>query len=470
MDNQRSKFEHMKNLIYILMLFPLTSAICQGVMISGGYTNVSSSAHITIVGSGNLSNNGSMTLDDGSWVHFAGTTQEIRGNSNIDFDNIEANATTVNIARDINIRTALLLSCGLFDLKDANVKLSSTAMINGGETNTKRIRATNVSNIEGQGDGKIQITVSNPSGNVANLGVDFTPISNLGSTTIIRGHKELQGTGSFSGNSSIYRYYDIRPTTQANLLVNNFYFFPDELGSQASNADNLVLFQMINSGAGDDYWHPQITTVHPTYASSEVTTNHRPSFMITLGSKNLPLPIELLTFTAQCKDDGVDVKWQTVTEINADYFSLERSTNGVDFEPFAQVSAQGNSNNLTNYSIKDAMASNLNYYLIKQYDFDGKSYIYGPISVVCDAEEEEDIIPIYSMDGRVFFEINGKSNHSYKLTITNAIGQLIATKDILTNMGHEKFDLDPWVIAKGMYMVTLSSSESRISKQFIIHQ
>ncbi len=461
----------MKNLVYILLLLPCSNIMSQGLMIgSGGVINVSSTAHIIIAGNGNLSNNGTLTLNNGSWVRFRGTTQKIEGSNSIDFDNIEANATAVNLSRNINVRTSLLMSSGYFDLKEATATLSSSASINGGETNTKRIRATNGSTAEGQGNGKIQITVNNPSGNVANLGVDFSPAGNLGNTTIIRGHKELQGDGAFTGNYSVYRYYDIQPTNQANITVSRFYYFAGELGSQSSNAANLQLFQMINVGVGSDYWHPQNTTVSANYVSSQTNVNSIASYLITLGSISAPLPVELVSFTAQCSKNSVDVKWKTASETNADYFILERSLDGTNFETIAQITAQGNSNNLTNYFKTDALASSLSYYRLSQYDFDGNNYTYQPITVKCSNEEEENITPIYSNEGDVFFEITGKNNQSYSLTIRNSIGQLIAAKSVLANTSRERFAFENLVLAKGMYFVTLSSSENRISKPFVIHE
>ena len=44
-----------------------------------------------------------------------------------------------------------------------------------------------------------------------------------------------------------------------------------------------------------------------------------------LGSTGLPLPIELLSFNANINNNNVDLKWITSTEINNDYFTIERS-------------------------------------------------------------------------------------------------------------------------------------------------
>lgn len=460
----------MKKLIYILLFLPLSNIRSQGVMISGGgVINASASAHIIIAGNGNLSNDGTITLANGSWVHFAGNTQEIKGSNTIDFDNIEANATAVNIARNINIRTSLLMSLGFFDLKESTVTLSSTASVNGGETNTKRIRATNASNTEGQGNGKIQITVNNPSGNVANLGVDFTPTSNLGSSTIIRGHHELQGTGSFTGNYSVYRNYSIIPTTSSNIMVNRFYYFPDELGSQTANAANLQLFQMVHFGAGPDYWHPQITAVSPSFVSSSIMTSDRSGFLFTLGSKDAPLPVDLISFSATCKNEGIQVNWQTASETNSAYFVIEKSSDGINYIPFAQETAQGNSNSLVNYRTLDLNPSaDLNYYRLVQYDFNGDAHSYSPIVAQCQNTSEESITPIYHNSGEIFFEISGNMNETYHLKITNTIGQIIAIQTFTLEMQHQMISFNNLNIAEGLYHVSMVSKSKIITAPFVI--
>ncbi|NLL27363.1 MAG: hypothetical protein GX259_01060, partial [Bacteroidales bacterium] len=66
------------------------------------------------------------------------------------------------------------------------------------------------------------------------------------------------------------------------------------------------------------------------------------------------LPITLYSFDAECKDDNnVLIKWQTASEINNDYFLLERAFNRNDFDKIATISGSGNSNTLVEYEYTD---------------------------------------------------------------------------------------------------------------------
>lgn len=87
------------------------------------------------------------------------------------------------------------------------------------------------------------------------------------------------------------------------------------------------------------------------------------------------LPVELISFDANAQNGGVNLNWQTATEINDDYFEVQRSIDGIHFETIAKKTGAGNSNVLVNYSYFDgeAKGSNKLYYKLVQHDFDGKT-------------------------------------------------------------------------------------------------
>jgi len=86
-----------------------------------------------------------------------------------------------------------------------------------------------------------------------------------------------------------------------------------------------------------------------------------------------PQPVEFMNFTAQQKGSGVSLNWQTAQEINNSYFEVERSADGsTNWESIANVAGAGNSQVVKNYSAFDVSPlSGVNFYRIKQVDFDG---------------------------------------------------------------------------------------------------
>jgi hypothetical protein len=106
-----------------------------------------------------------------------------------------------------------------------------------------------------------------------------------------------------------------------------------------------------------------------------------------------PLPIELLSFSGECTEGGVVVQWVTASEINNDYFVLERSESANNWHLVKVVEGQGTTSMITDYSVFDPVVfEGVMYYQLTQNDFDGKFVKYGPVSVVCSKSFAEGII------------------------------------------------------------------------------
>ncbi len=95
-----------------------------------------------------------------------------------------------------------------------------------------------------------------------------------------------------------------------------------------------------------------------------------------------PLPISLVEFTAQVKDQKVLLKWITETEINNAYFTIERSQDLSQWQEIAHQIGAGNSNKVIHYQDLDLNPlSGISYYRLKQTDFDGTFSYSDPVSV-----------------------------------------------------------------------------------------
>ncbi len=464
----------MNFLLLVLFLFISFISFSQGLLINAGQFRVNA-GHVVIVNNGNWTNNGTVNCVTGSTVDMAGNAiQNILGANTTAFSNLNINSTSsVFVGRNITINDNLQLTLGYFDLRGAITYLGNTSgNITGGETETKRIRATTNAGgtDDGVGVGTIQTTRTNPNGNIANLGLDFNGLT-LGSTTIIRGHKQQIGTGSFSGNYSVFRYYDIQPTVQSNVTINNFNYFHAELGTQAANEDTLEMFQWVKSGT-PQWWMPRTSLAFPAsnYVSSTTTTNELLTYKITLGSTKSPLPIELLSFKAECNNMQNILTWQTASEQNNNYFTLEKSFDGENFIAFTQVQSQGNSNNLQNYSDIDYSPFNgNNYYRLKQTDLDGQYTYSDIISLNCNSNNfNEDILPISPSNGNVNAFLQGIPGNKYQIKLTNLLGQVISNKEIILNDYQQSINIYDSNLAVGMYYVILQTEKKNISKPIVI--
>lgn len=115
----------------------------------------------------------------------------------------------------------------------------------------------------------------------------------------------------------------------------------------------------------------------------------------------VPLPVELIYFNVEQYDEKINIlTWSTGSEVNSDYFLIERSIDGNFWNEIGKVGASGNSNQMIKYSLTDNNFDNcLNYYRMKQYDLNGLSTLYGPISM-SNITNEKKIKNIIDLSGK----------------------------------------------------------------------
>ncbi|MFK7774905.1 MAG: T9SS type A sorting domain-containing protein [Saprospiraceae bacterium] len=88
------------------------------------------------------------------------------------------------------------------------------------------------------------------------------------------------------------------------------------------------------------------------------------------------LPVELTSFIGRPKVKTIDLLWKTASETNNDYFIVEKSINGIDFKEMIEINGRGTTTLESKYNWTDQSPSDgLNYYRLRQVDFNGdKSY------------------------------------------------------------------------------------------------
>lgn len=116
------------------------------------------------------------------------------------------------------------------------------------------------------------------------------------------------------------------------------------------------------------------------------------------------LPIELSSFTVKYLNNYNYIEWVTETEINNDYFKLERSVDGENWIVLDKINGVGTTqlNQLYNY-VDRYFNENVNYYRLIQVDFDGAEYDKGIISID-NSKNKPNIIRIYNTIGQVVSE------------------------------------------------------------------
>lgn len=139
-----------------------------------------------------------------------------------------------------------------------------------------------------------------------------------------------------------------------------------------------------------------------------------------------PLGVKLTDFAATLENTRVKIKWATASEENNEYFSIERSSDGNQWNEVKRVQGAGNSTSALSYEAYDnAPLAGNSFYRLKQTDFDGKTTI-SDIQVVkyTPTGNAISVFPVPNSGNTI--TITGISNYSnYDFTLLNANGNVV---------------------------------------------
>ena len=136
------------------------------------------------------------------------------------------------------------------------------------------------------------------------------------------------------------------------------------------------------------------------------------------------LPVELIDFNGKKLEKGNFLHWQTQTESNSAYFTVERSTDLKDWDVVNIQSAAGNSQEFITYSFTDRgfVQGKMNYYRLSQTDIDGTSEVFGKIISIDNVETQLEIVTIVNLLGQEIDEdTHGVQIHVYNDGTTKKI-------------------------------------------------
>lgn len=214
------------------------------------------------------------------------------------------------------------------------------------------------------------------------------------------------------------------------------------------------------------------TTGAPDPSTGTVTSGTVISFSpFTLASRAAgvnPLPIALLSFTANYNSsNNVDVKWSTASEINNDYFSVERSADAILFDAINVTDGAGNSNSILNYSTTDDSPLNgISYYRLKQTDFDGNYKYSSTVSVQKNENDFEIINAHYTLSQNEFaVYFNCNSNCLITIDLYDMSGKKVYSSFENTLGKNSEITIPAKNLSEGIYLVKAYNGNKLISKK-----
>jgi hypothetical protein len=181
------------------------------------------------------------------------------------------------------------------------------------------------------------------------------------------------------------------------------------------------------------------------------------------------LPVKLISFTAEVEDNTfVKLNWITESEINNNYYTVERSKDGEIFESIGTVDGAGNSNSTIEYTMLDNNPYiGTSYYRLKQTDFDGKFEYLGVVAVKIKSAFEDLTIFPNPVEGIGYLTFNASVTSNFIVEIYDVAGKKVVSENYTTAKGSNTFTLNTEALSQGMYFLNLNNGVESTTVKFV---
>lgn len=167
------------------------------------------------------------------------------------------------------------------------------------------------------------------------------------------------------------------------------------------------------------------------------------------------LPLELIAFTGWYNGSENELHWTTATEINSDYFGVEKSINGIDFYTIGNVNAAGNSLVESDYTFyDDDPVAGINYYRLRMTDIDGAFEYSNTIAIRVDEDGTPAFI-VYPnpVSANLNFSVNSSFDQQIVVEITDIPGKKLLSRKFELHSGQNTFTIDISSFAAAPYFI-----------------
>ena len=463
-----------------------------------GFTNQ------TNVTDGSIDNEGSIYID-GDWnnntvagevfidlnttgiVHFTGSSaQALGGTQTTHFESLTINnssSTGVTLDEPIEVNQALSMTDGILFTDATNL----LTIVSGGSSNDGNSgsyvdgpikKVGNTDFLFPTGDGTIWAPIEITSINGGAVTDEYTTEYHDASAPF---SSNLPASGI--NNVSLIEYWDISHTGSAT-STNISLYWKDAVRSDILDLTGGDLLA-VHYNSSSSLWESKGSSICPgstlgVGGSGCVTGTYTSYLHATFGSVSgfNPLPITWLSFEGRPLKGGVQLNWQTATEINNDFFTIERSENGIDFEIIGTVPGSGNTAYKVSYEFYDKRpVIGQSYYRIRQTDFDGQydyskiiALDYNPFGNSLFEEPKVMIYPNPVKGDFLYINVNAPiKNSMFEISIFDLKGQIFYLD--YRELQHNQFDIpiERSLFKRGIYILKVKDQSGVYTGHFIIN-
>ena len=174
------------------------------------------------------------------------------------------------------------------------------------------------------------------------------------------------------------------------------------------------------------------------------------------------LPVGLISFIAASKNHEASLRWTTATEINNDYFTLEKSRDMVHFTEVCRIKGVGNAQFDVSYAATDSTPyDGLSFYSLRQTDFDGNSEIIGMVKFNFATEEKKRVVSLYPNPIRSSANLAIDNYEGYAdIKFTDEKGRMVyTTKLLIEHEGEIKHIEGAGNLPPGFYFLSVKTGD-----------
>jgi predicted MPP superfamily phosphohydrolase len=179
------------------------------------------------------------------------------------------------------------------------------------------------------------------------------------------------------------------------------------------------------------------------------------------------LPVSFMSFDAKLDNDKVLLNWATAQELDNKYFTIEKSTDGINFNFLAKQNAAANNNTINNYSLVDYKPANgINFYRLSQTDFSNNTIIYETRKVNVKSNNTFFVSVSKTQSQQVTVKINSDKNNQINMKVVDMMGREVLQENFMVNVGVNTKLLN---LKEGMYILVISNGkEEKTSTKIVV--
>ena len=186
---------------------------------------------------------------------------------------------------------------------------------------------------------------------------------------------------------------------------------------------------------------------------------------------NALLPLQLLSFSANAKNNYAVLNWNTTQEVHVTSFVVERSADAAVFAAVKNINAANGYSIVNTYQFTDSMpVSPVAYYRLKMVNDDG-TFTYSAIKSVAVAGNSKSAISVYPnpTTDYVTIKMTNAAAGQYHYTVSSITGQAITSTDVTLANGYNQIKIDlTKTTVKGIVVIHISSVQGNAAETFTV--